>query len=183
MEKNIYSIIQDWHELFKNGTINEHEFNLKKNELLNFEKIKNEAGEKAKDIEKIEYEKSKKFFNRAYIFTAVIFALIFSFIIYNNVKDNNEGNIEQASFENEPNENDNKLGNYIVNADSLNLVHFYDEPEISTAKKSYFSTNDTVYVAQIENNFGYVSFINSSGQRSSGWLPLIKMNYCQECEN
>ena len=27
MERNIYAIIQDWHELLKNGTITEDEFN------------------------------------------------------------------------------------------------------------------------------------------------------------
>ena len=42
MERNIYAIIQDWHELLKNGTITEDEFNSKKNELLNIEKIKSE---------------------------------------------------------------------------------------------------------------------------------------------
>ena len=62
MERNIYAIIQDWHELLKNGTITEDEFNSKKNELLNIEKIKSEEQGKQNVHDTIEFEKSKSFF-------------------------------------------------------------------------------------------------------------------------
>lgn len=38
MEKNVYQILQDWHELLKSGVITEEEFAAKKNELLGGEK-------------------------------------------------------------------------------------------------------------------------------------------------
>ena len=41
MEKNVYEIIQDWHELLKNGIISEDEFITKKKELLGNEEAKN----------------------------------------------------------------------------------------------------------------------------------------------
>jgi len=41
MEKNAYEIIQDWHELLKNGIISEDEFITKKKELLGNEEAKN----------------------------------------------------------------------------------------------------------------------------------------------
>jgi hypothetical protein len=34
MEKNIYQVLQDWHELLKSGAITEAEFTAKKNELF-----------------------------------------------------------------------------------------------------------------------------------------------------
>ena len=37
MDKNIYEIIKDWHELFQNGIITEEEFIAKKKELLETE--------------------------------------------------------------------------------------------------------------------------------------------------
>jgi hypothetical protein len=39
MKKNVYDIIQDWHELLNQGVITKEEFDSKKNELLNEENI------------------------------------------------------------------------------------------------------------------------------------------------
>lgn len=179
MEKNIYAIIQDWHELFKNGTITENEFNSKKNELLNIEKKKIEEQEKQRVNDNVEFEKSKSFVNKSILYTiGIILIGVLAFYYFNRNKN------EQFETENNSGgniENDTILGNYIVQADNSNLVHFYEEPDITTEKKAYFSTNDTVYVAQIENGFGYVRFLNSKGQKSIGWLPLEKMIYCEEC--
>ena len=182
MENNIYEIIQDWHELLKNDTINEMEFNLKKNELLNMNKIKREKQEKDKIKETIEFEKSKRFVNNTILYTILIICIgILAIYFYD--RNNDAENIESEDYTRETIENETTLGNYIVQADSLNLVHFYEQPDISTVKKSYFSTNDTVYVSKIDNDFGYVIFVNSKGQKSTGWLKLEKMNYCNECEN
>lgn len=43
MEKNIYDLIQDWHELLNRGIITEKEFNDKKHELLNSKQILEQA--------------------------------------------------------------------------------------------------------------------------------------------
>lgn len=183
MEKNIYEIIQDWHELLKNGTITEDEFNSKKNELLNFEKLKNEVSEKEEENEKIEYGKSKKFVYKSfYIFAGVVCAGILFFNIYKSMNKNEE-QMENENYNTENVKNNQVIGNYIIEADNSNLVHFYDKPEISTERKAYFSTKDTVYVSRIENDFGYVEFLNSNGKKSIGWLQLINMNYCAECIN
>ncbi|SHG53884.1 hypothetical protein SAMN05444372_10713 [Flavobacterium micromati] len=178
MEKNIYGIIQDWHELLKNGTITENEFNSKKNELLNIEKKKTEEQEKQRINDNVEFEKSKSFVNNSILYTIGIICIgILAFYFFNRndeefeTENNSVGNVET----------DTMLGNYIVQADNSTLVHFFEEPEINTEKKAYFSTNDTVYVTQIENGFGYVRFLNSKGQKSIGWLPLEKMIYCEEC--
>ena len=182
MERNIYAIIQDWHELLKNGTITEDEFNSKKNELLNIEKIKSEEQGKQNVHDTIEFEKGKSFFNNTILYTIGIICIgILAIYFFNRNNDS-----EQFESENDTTgiiENDTILGNYIVQADNSNLVHFYEEPDISTEKRAYFSTNDTVYVSKIENGFGYVRFLNSKGQKSIGWLQLEKMIYCEECTN
>ena len=180
MEKNIYAIIQDWHELLKNGTITEDEFNLKKNELLNIEKIKNEEQEKQRVNDTTEFEKGKSFFNNTILYTIGIICIGILAIYF--FKQNNDS--EQFESENdtmESVENDTILGNYIVQADNSNLAHFYDEPDISTERKAYFSTKDTVYVSKIENGFGYIEFLNSNEKKSIGWLQLEKMTFCEEC--
>jgi hypothetical protein len=183
MERNIYAIIQDWHELLKNGTITEDEFNSKKNELLNFEKLKNEGLEKEKEIDRIEYGKSKNFVCISfYIFAGVVCVGILFFNIYKRINKNEE-QMESENYNTEYVKNNQVIGNYIIEADDANLVHFYDKPEISTVRKAYFSTKDTVYVSKIENDFGYVEFLNSNGKKSIGWLQLVKMNYCAECIN
>ena len=181
MEKNIYTIIQDWHELFKNGTITEDEFNLKKNELLNLEKITIEDIAKEKKLDDIWDKKNAKSFYKKILIGLGILCLVFIlFNIYNKIRGNNEKK-ENDQFETESSETFPTYGKFIVQADNSNTVHFYAEPNITTEKKSYFSTADTVYVSKTENGFGYVEFINSNGQNSIGWLPLEKMIYCGEC--
>lgn len=182
MGTTIYEIIQDWHELHKNGTISEQEFNLKKQELLNIEKRKSENQQKQTVNDKIEFKKSGSFFNNVIFYTLGIICvgILLIFLYYRN------SNSEQLKDEDNTIgivKNDPILGNYIVDADNSNLVHFYKEPDFSTEKKAYFSTKDTVYVSKIENGFGYVRFTNSNGQKSIGWLQLEKMNYCEECMN
>lgn len=180
MGKTIYEIIQDWHELHKNGTITEQEFNLKKQELLNIEKRKSEHQQKQTINDKIEFEKSKSFFNNMIFYTigSICVALL---LIYFYNRNSNSNQLESEDDTIGIMENDTILGNYIVDADNSNLVHFYEEPDFSTEKKAYFSTKDTVYVSKIENGFGYVRFLNSKGQKSIGWLQLEKMIYCEEC--
>ena len=133
MERNIYAIIQDWHELLKNGTITEDEFNSKKNELLNIEKIKSEEQGKQNVHDTIEFEKSKSFFNNTILYTIGIICIgILAIYFFNRNNDS-----EQFESENDTTgiiENDTILGNYIVQADNSNLVHCYEEPDISTEK-------------------------------------------------
>lgn len=180
MEKNIYEIIQNWHELLKNGTITEVEFNTKKVELLNFEKKNNETLEKEKKNENVEYEKSTNYFHITfYILAGLVCATI---LFYNIYESWNKNNNESETFTNENIDYVPTYGKYIVQADNTNLVHFYEKPDIATQKKSYFSTKDTVYVSKIENGYGYVKFININGKNSIGWLPMDKLNFCERCE-
>jgi len=50
MEKNVYQVLQDWHELLKSGVITEEEFAAKKNELLGGEKKEKKLSPQEEDI-------------------------------------------------------------------------------------------------------------------------------------
>lgn len=60
-------------------------------------------------------------------------------------------------------------GNYTVMASPSAKVYFYNAPDYSTKRKAYFSTEESVYVKEFQNNFGYVEFTNELG-RSIGWI-------------
>ena len=178
MEKNIYAIIQDWHELFKNGTITEDEFTSKKNELLNFEKLKAEAEKKVKEIEKTEFEKSKKFFNKAYIFTGLIFALIISFIIYSKVKNNEEDNIQNQYYENAPIEND-TVSN-IENEQTVNETET-EEKYINVVNPN----NDDETINFLKNNLNqeYCYRENTEDEKNENGYSMFKLKLIISSEN
>lgn len=177
MEKTIYEIIKDWHELFKNGVISEEEFITKKKELLENDKSGAETFENEPEIivestsnnqydyhEDVYEEESFVSKYRLILIFAVVCILIFgSFYYFQNIK------------ESEP-----PIGTYIVNADSENLVHFHTEPDVSSERNAYFNSRDTVYVTEIQNNFGYIEFENDRHQKSKGWIKLDDMQYYQE---
>ena len=177
MEKTVYEVIQDWHELYKNGVISEDEFIAKKKELLQSDKSKIETFENEPEIivesnidtkydyhEDVYEEESFVSKYRLIIILAVICLLIFgTFYYFQNIK------------KSEP-----TIGTYIVNANNNNLVHFHTEPDIHTERNAYFNSRDTVYVSEIQNNFGYVEFENDRHQKSKGWIRLEEMEYYQE---
>lgn len=72
------------------------------------------------------------------------------------------------------------IGTYIINADENNLVHFHTEPDINTERNAYFNSQETVYVLEIQNNFGYIEYVNDKNQKSKGWIKLENMEYYQE---
>ena len=177
MEKTVYEIIQDWHEIYKNGVISEDEFITKKKELLETDKSEIETFENEPEIivesisdtkynyhEDVYEEESFVSKYRLIIIFTIICLLIFgSFYYFQNIK------------KSEP-----IIGTYIINADNNNLVHFHTEPDINTERNAYFNSRDTVYVSQIVNNFGYVEFENDRHQKSKGWIKLEDMEYYQE---
>lgn len=179
MEKSVYEIIEDWHELLKNGIISQEEFIIKKKELLDSGKSKVETGITEQTIlsnnisenkydyhEEIYEEESFISKYKLFIILAIICLLIFGYYYYDKNKTINEVT--------EP-----TIGTYIINADNNILVHFYTEPNIKTKRKSYFSTSDTVYVSEIQNGFGYIEHENDRNQKSKGWIKLENMIYYQ----
>ncbi len=180
MDKNIYEIIKDWHELFQNGIITEEEFIAKKKELLETEipkvnVIENEPLTITENLNHSQYNSYEEIYEeesfvskyKLLIILGVICLLIFGYYYYTeNIKNN---------VNSEP-----TIGTYIVIADENNLVHFHTEPDISTERNAYFSITDTVYVSEIQNNFGYIEYVNDKNQKSKGWIKLENMEYYQE---
>jgi hypothetical protein len=64
---------------------------------------------------------------------------------------------------------------YIVNASSNHKVHFYNTPDYSSMRKSYFDSREVVTPLQIVNGFGYLIFTNRQNQTSKGWIPMIEL--------
>jgi len=68
-----------------------------------------------------------------------------------------------------------KPGYYIVNGSDRNKVYFHNSPDIATRRKAFINTKETVYVAKIENGFGYIEFESTSGAKSYGWIELTSL--------
>lgn len=180
MENTVYEIIKDWHELFKNGVISEEEFISKKKELLENGKsvvktIENEPLIIIESVSNNEYDYHEEIYEeenfvskyRLFIILAVICSLIFGYYYYTENLKNKE--ISEPT-----------IGKYIINADENNLVHFHTEPDINTERNAYFNSRDTVYVSEIQNNFGYVEYVNNRNQKSKGWIKLENMKHYLE---
>lgn len=192
MEKNIYSIIQDWHKLLENGTINENEFLTKKNELLNTEKIIHVA----EPINK----KKVPILKLSIILGVVLLASIY---IYYHVKakdsdytaeqSDTETDTYQTELENYLAESDNdkygtydqiadNFGSYQVNGVVTDRAYFHEEPDLTTKKKSYLTDIDNFKVEKINRDFGYVEFTNSKGNVTKGWLNMEELKPCDHCQ-
>jgi uncharacterized membrane protein YvbJ len=65
-----------------------------------------------------------------------------------------------------------QIGYYIVNSSDTKRVYFHNAPDEATKRKAYLSTQETVYVQNIQNGFGYIEFTNSNGQSSLGWVEM-----------
>lgn len=61
---------------------------------------------------------------------------------------------------------------YIANGSEDNKVYFHNAPDESTRRKAYILTQERVYVEDIQNDFGYVSFTNTRGQTTKGWIKM-----------
>ena len=86
---------------------------------------------------------------------------------------NDQGNDRKQNRDNDNTERQNRNARqYIVNASSDHKVHFYNTPDYSSMRKSYFDTREVVIPLQIENGFAYLVFTNSLNQTSKGWIPM-----------
>lgn len=87
---------------------------------------------------------------------------------------NNDSTKEKESAESEFSEYETIAKNekYIINANDNQRVYLHKSPTIETRKNAYFISGEKVIVQKIENGFGYVEFINTSGQRSIGWVEM-----------
>jgi len=89
----------------------------------------------------------------------------------NNLSTNRSSNV---TSDNHQTNTDEKYTNgyYVVNGTAGRKVYFHNLPNKSTIRTAYFDTKEKVYVQKIENNFGYVEFVNLKGQASYGWLEM-----------
>lgn len=194
MEKNVYQILQDWHELLKTGAITETEFAAKKSELLGTGQKKKNTNQNEELIRVLTPEEQAQsdaeydlLFNNPTWFQknkswiigvsiAVLTGFSIWYFINNEAKSNNSlDNSNNQSFQT-------SSSYYKVNADEYNLVHFYRSPDIGTQKAAYFNSISTVYVQKIENGFGYIEYTNDKGQTSKGWVKMQDLQSCTDCE-
>ncbi len=89
-----------------------------------------------------------------------------------NIKDSSSTtNLKQGATQINSN-NEKQTGLYLISGTKDEKVFFYDEPEISSVRNGYISTNEVVDVLKVSNWFGYVEFENLQGQVSKGWILL-----------
>ncbi|HEY5393424.1 MAG TPA: TonB family protein [Hanamia sp.] len=194
MEKSVYQRLQEWHELLKDGTITEAEFAVKKEELLVGEKkietllpqdqihILAEEQTQFDEEPDILINTETWFYKNKIWFIGLSIAILFGGAIWYFSKTNrNSYNSDIKSADSSIVFTNMSNAYYIVKADSSNNIFFYRKADISTKKSSYFSTKDTVYVQKIDNDFGYIKFINSEGKTSKGWLRMQDLQYCSDC--
>jgi hypothetical protein len=55
-------------------------------------------------------------------------------------------------------------------------TYFHTEADASTVRRAYLVEGDQVYVEKTENGFGYVSFTNTQGPVTSGWLKMADLS-------
>jgi len=58
---------------------------------------------------------------------------------------------------------------------------FYNEPNDSTIRKAYLGEGDVAVVTKIQNEFGYISFTNSQGQVTKGWVKMSDLQVNNSC--
>lgn len=71
-----------------------------------------------------------------------------------------------------------EFSNYVVKD---NRAYFYVNPDFSAKRKAYLVINETVYIQQIINGFGFAEFTNANGKTSKGWILLENVEYCPSC--
>ena len=176
MEKNIYSIIQDWHKLLENGTISENEFLAKKNELLNSEKI--DTVIESVDRKKIPILKLS-------IILGVLFLAFFGIYFY-QIKIKGSDYSAQYS-DTKADSNKNELDDYLYETDN-DKYGTYDETadnfgyyvvDNAVTDKAYLTDKDNFIVEKIHQDFGYVEFTNSKGTVTKGWLNMQELKQCE----
>lgn len=61
---------------------------------------------------------------------------------------------------------------YTANGSNEQKIFFYSSPDESTRRSAYINSPVDVIVKQIQNNFGFIKFINERGQESDGWVHM-----------
>lgn len=74
----------------------------------------------------------------------------------------------------------NDLGYYTVISSSIDTVYFHNNPDERFKRKGYLTGNESVFVQEIVNGFGYIDYTNDRGLKSKGW---IKMSSLLKSEN
>lgn len=191
MEKNVYQILQDWHELLKSGVISDDEFAAKKKELLDVEKTKKNSTLND-NIRVLSYEEQREhdmeydllFNNKSWLqknkgwLIGLVIAIIAGISIWYFTKNSNSESNNLITKVIEKNS-----GSYTTNAGNSNYIYFYREADSNTRKAAHFVSKETVYVKKVENEFGYVEYTNERGQTSKGWLRMKDLEPCPGCEN
>ena len=193
MEKNIYSIIQDWHKLLENGTISENEFLAKKNELLNSEKI--DTVIESVDRKKIPILKLS-------IILGVLFLAFFGIYFYqikikgsdysaqysDTKADSNKNELDDYLYETDNDkygtydETADNFGYYVVDNAVTDKAYFHENPRSTRKRKAYLTDKDNFIVEKIHQDFGYVEFTNSKGTVTKGWLNMQELKQCEYCK-
>jgi serine/threonine-protein kinase len=63
----------------------------------------------------------------------------------------------------------------------INTAHFHDRPDESTRRNAYLLVNDVVITALDEqNDFIYIVFTNTDGQKSKGWILKKNLSSADE---
>jgi uncharacterized membrane protein YvbJ len=86
--------------------------------------------------------------------------------------DQNTTTVQSQQTETVSNTTQFQPGYYIANGNETNKIYFHNAPDQATRRKAYLSTQETVYVQKVQNNFGYIEFTNSNGQSSFGWVEM-----------
>lgn len=66
----------------------------------------------------------------------------------------------------------NPNNHYLVNGSVENPVYFHNTPNDNDRRKARFTTNELVYVLEVQNYFAYVEFTNSDNKTSKGWIKI-----------
>jgi hypothetical protein len=176
MSKSVYDQLKDWHELMQQGIISEVEFLEKKQVLLGIKPQKKEQPisltqeavrteeEQAQIDGEYELLFKKSWFQKNKIVLIGLLIVICIASIWFLIQQ------QSASLPNHLQKTDSAY--YLTKADNSNPVYFYSSPDPSTKKLSYFSSNEIVFITNIENGFGYTEFTNDKGQTSKGWLVM-----------
>ena len=70
-----------------------------------------------------------------------------------------------------------KPGYYVLIGADKRKVYVYEKPDDKTQASAYFSIQIRVYIEKIQDRFGYLTYINSRGTKSEGWVDMRYLRY------